>query len=536
MKINYKLIGLVMFVMMICCISAASATDVDNITVPDDASVIEIDDAVDSVDTVEIDEVDDSVDDVENDDGTADNSGKEQILRGPGKINGNTNISAFFNTDGTLKNNVGNSFTFTDNFTSLGSTFGNFKINRAVTLNVAGATFDNIGFDLLYDGLTLNGGTFTGDASSTNGATINIGADKVTVSNVNINVTATPDANFYAINVLNADSVNILNNTIYYYSTTATDNLVYNYVIKVRDSQYVTVKNNTIKAKLYLKDVDYSNYYEIFPDIDTDLIAGVAVNGAYGFTFTNNTLDVRAVNKTGWFPTLDALIIVASNDSYITKNKITEIDEISGSEETNYLYAVDVYQCYNIRIEGNEINLNSEGGNLTVNGTGAAYGIQLTGDHTGVVIANNNITTASNGPNLGIYSQNYEGDTELTIYGNIIKVTGRAGNNPWALVSGMELQDTNATVYNNTICVNNTNGYVSNYCAYGISYSQSTSGDHWYYITSNNVTVYNGDYAVYIIYADGGIIEHNNLTAIGNSVQTGNNTIYDPSGITGQNP
>ncbi len=520
-----------MFVMLVCCVSAVSAADVDNITVPDDTGVIEIDDAVDSVDVVEIEGVNDSVDDGS----AADNDGKQQILRNPGKINGNTNIYAFFNTDGTLKNNVGNSFTFTDNFTSLGSTFGNFKINRAVTLNVAGATFDNIGFDLLYSGLTLNGGTFTGDASSTNGATINVGADEVTVSNVNINVTATPHANFYAINVLEANYVNILNNTIYYYSTTATDDLVYNYVIKVRDSQYVTVKNNTIKAKLYLKDVDYSNYYEIFPDIDTDLIAGVAVNTAYGFTFTNNTLDVRAVNKTGWFPTLDALIIVDSEDASITKNKITEIDEISGSEETNYLYAVDVYQCYNIRIEGNEINLNSEGGNLTVNGTGAAYGIQLTGDHTGVVIANNNITTASNGPNLGIYSQNYEGDTELTIYGNIIKVTGRAGNNPWALVSGMELQDTSATVYNNTICVNNTNGYVQNYCAYGISYSQSTSSSHWYNITNNNITLCNGDYAVYIM-GGTGFVNQNNLTATNSTgVKNGNYTVYAPGLVIGVN-
>ena len=55
MKFNYKLIGLVMFVMLICCVSAASATDVDNITVPDDTGIIEIDDNVDSVDEVEQD-------------------------------------------------------------------------------------------------------------------------------------------------------------------------------------------------------------------------------------------------------------------------------------------------------------------------------------------------------------------------------------------------------------------------------------------------------------------------------------------------
>ena len=52
MRFNYKIIGLVMFVMLICCVSAASATDVDNITVPEDTDVIEIDDTVDSVDEV----------------------------------------------------------------------------------------------------------------------------------------------------------------------------------------------------------------------------------------------------------------------------------------------------------------------------------------------------------------------------------------------------------------------------------------------------------------------------------------------------
>lgn len=50
MKRSYTFIGLLMFVMLICCVSAASATDVDNITVPDDTDVIEIDEAVDSVD------------------------------------------------------------------------------------------------------------------------------------------------------------------------------------------------------------------------------------------------------------------------------------------------------------------------------------------------------------------------------------------------------------------------------------------------------------------------------------------------------
>jgi len=64
MRFNYKILGLVMFVMLICCVSAASAADADNIAVPDDADVIEVDDAVDSVDVVEIDDNVDSVDEL----------------------------------------------------------------------------------------------------------------------------------------------------------------------------------------------------------------------------------------------------------------------------------------------------------------------------------------------------------------------------------------------------------------------------------------------------------------------------------------
>ena len=102
MKINYKCLGLVMFVMLICCLSAASATDVDNITVPDDTGIIEIDDTVDSVDEVESEGIDDTVDGVDT----------QQNLRGNANINGNTNIANYFDsTTGVLLSNAGNTLT-----------------------------------------------------------------------------------------------------------------------------------------------------------------------------------------------------------------------------------------------------------------------------------------------------------------------------------------------------------------------------------------------------------------------------------------
>lgn len=90
----------------------------------------------------------------------------------------------------------------------------------------------------------------------------------------------------------------------------------------------------------------------------------------------------------------------------------------------------------------------------------------------------------------------------------------------------MELQDTYATVYNNTICVNNTAEYVADNYAYGISYCQSTSGSHYYDIYDNNVKVINGDYAVYLIDGASGQVLFNELLAIGNSNVSGDNSVF----------
>ena len=120
MKLKYKVLSLVMFVMLICCVSAASAADVDNITVPDDADVIEIDEAVDSVDAVEID-------------GISEGGYNEQNLRSTdtGKVNGDDYSNYFDTTTGALTNTAANTLTFTGNFNE--KAFSNFVINRAVT-------------------------------------------------------------------------------------------------------------------------------------------------------------------------------------------------------------------------------------------------------------------------------------------------------------------------------------------------------------------------------------------------------------------
>lgn len=474
-----KYLFLAILVLLICCVSSVGATDVDNIVAPDSADSIEINDVADSVDDVEQRSIEDSV---------------ETITQKSTVTVTDSNYMNYFNSTGHTTTN--NDLIFSGNFTS--KSFGNFKINKVVSLNGVGATFNNVGFDLLTNGITLNGGTFIFNAPN--------------------------GANCYVINVENSQNTIISHTTITY--NCAYDNAAnYNYVIKAKNSKNLTIEWNKIDATLPLKTVSWSN-----PGISADYVAGAAIENCSELKFKRNNLTINANRRVGSFPTLDGVMIVDCNNSYVGENIIYESDVITQDNQYSYLYGIDIYRCFNITINNNTINMNgnNSGGTYSGNGTGAAYCIQLTGPHTSIVISNNILTTKNKGPNLGIYSQNYYGNTNLTIFGNKINVTGKAGSDSWSLVSGMELQDNYASVYYNNIRVKNTAGYSPSYCAYGISYSQYTAGNHKFNIRDNNVIVENGPYAVYIMSSAGSKIIHNGLTS---TSRTGNNAVY----ITGTN-
>ena len=504
MKINYKCLGLVMFVMLICCVSAASATDVDNITVPDDTDVIEIDDTVDSVDEVE----------QNRGTGTCDGSSCTCTIEAPTLPTTSNSITVTPSnyttkfTNGEFNDASVDQVIFSGEFSSASYTTLNF--NQAITITATGSTFTNIGFGLSHNGIVLNG------------ATIIMNAPNAT--------------NCYAIDIENANNTIVINNKINYncsYENAAN----YNYAIKAVSSENLTIYGNEINATVPLKQPNWS----YVSSIKSDYVAGVAIESCKNFKFDKNNLTVIGNKRVGGFPTLDAFIITQSADAKIRGNNIRESDTVSTTNQYSYIYGIDVYSCDNLIICSNNVIMNGNKSNTNYegNGTGAAYCIQLTGPHTGIKICNNNLTTRNQGPNLGIYSQNYYGTTNLTVCGNNINVTGKAGSDEWSLVSGMELQDTYATVYGNTITVNNTAGYHANYYAFGISYCQNTYSDHYYNIHDNDVTVYNGDYAVYLmndtsVSAD---INDNTLKAITNATtpNTGEDAIFAPTATIGIN-
>ena len=504
MKINYKIFGLVMFVMLICCVSAASAADVDNITVPDDTSVIELDDAVDSVDIVEqddssdegIDDVGDSqIDDI-SDDVVADE--KVSGTRGlQSQVTGSSISTYFDTTTGYIKSSAPTGLQFVGTFSNV--PFDNFIINRPIALSFSNAVFNNVGFKLLYPGLIINGATF------------------------NMNAPANKDC--YVIDVENANNVQILNNVITYTCGYANpDN--YNYVIKVKNSTGVKIAGNTITASLPLKTVKH--YVPGIEGLDKDFVAGVGVTNSSYLNFTKNTVDITANRRVGDYPTLDAFIMWYSDNSYIGDNIITEKDPVTTSTQYSYIYGVDLYKSNYVNVHNNTINMNANqsGGYVGGNGTGAAYCVQCTGPYTGVTVSNNRLTTRNNGPNAAIYSQNWDGPTNITVSGNTISVTGKGTDSDWDVLTGMELQDTYATVTGNTITVTNLEDYDDDYNVYGISYCQYTPYDHTYVITGNTVDVLNGFYTIYLLSGSNHSISGNTLHSYdGTSHHNGNITI-----------
>ena len=470
-------------VVMICCISAVSATDING---TDDVSDDIIDEVIEdaAIDEVSDDAGNDEITDVVEEDSvddTQDNFVDKENTRPTSTyyVVNSSNVGEYFDT-ATGQVLTTRFLNFTGTFSNLG--FSNFIIDKGIGLDFTNAVFNNVGFTLKAQGLTINGATF------------------------NINAPANDDC--YAINVENAKDAQILGNTITYTCTHKNpDN--YNYVIKVKNSTGVTVAGNTITANLPLKTVKHY----VLDGLDKDFVAGVAVTNSNFFNLTNNTIDITSTNRDGGYPTLDGVLIWYSDNSTVARNRITIKDTVTTSNQYSYIYGVDVFSSDYVKVHKNTITMNADnsGGYVGGNGTGAAYCVQFTGPYTGAIVSNNTLTTQNHGPNTAIYSQNYDGPTNITVTGNTISVTGKGTASTWDLVTGIELQDDYATVTGNTITVNNIGVYNTGYNVYGISYSQVSPRTHHFVITGNTVDVINGRYTVYLLNGTINSISNNTL-------------------------
>ena len=189
-------------------------------------------------DVIEVDNVDDTLETVEIEDLEVERTGVNNGYNiGAIYTVTNTTYTNFFNSDGSLNvSSQCDALRFRGSFIDI--PFKNFVINRNIGLYFSNdAVFQNTGFKLTAQGLSISGAKFTGDNWAGNGAVIYINGKNVKVKNLFINVTAPDGVDFHGIDVLDYYNVKLLNNTIIY-NVPYTNSNCYNYVIRVSFNFY----------------------------------------------------------------------------------------------------------------------------------------------------------------------------------------------------------------------------------------------------------------------------------------------------------
>ena len=375
-------------------------------------------------------------------------------------------------------------------------------LDRSITITGDNAVLKNIAFIIAGDGVTLQNMTL--DANSNLGNLIDITGENAVISNLNITYDGGVEE-AVAINVA-GDNVKILNNTIFFESH-VTDDLEFAIALKLTDCYNALVDGNSITTQLPC--VYAYTYDEDYYIMGSDRVNPVRLKDCEGLVFKNNTINSTTNDYSADFPTIQAIQIIGCHDSVLDHNNISMIDEMTPAGMDIYLYGINFGYNDNVTFSNNNFNISTKGGK---DAAGTAYAFQ--GVESEVKIIGNSITSISNGPNIGIYvTSMYGGDSDIIIKDNFIKVTGCASSlGSWSLVSGIEIQNGDAKIYNNTVYTYNVNAYDEYAYMYGISYAQWMYGDRSFDIQNN--TVYTeGKYAISVIDAKDLNVEKNTLFA-----------------------
>ena len=356
------------------------------------------------------------------------------------------NIKNYVDEKGVL-NCSDDTITFKGEFNG-NESFKMITVNSSVTLNGANATFNNIGFQIIKDGVIINGLKLI---ESINPVAINVqNAKNVKINEVTINFTSVDGYDNAAIVFINSDEFELIQNTINYVGSTTYNfsNTKYSYGIVISNSTKGKVSKNTFNISSTSCDV----YWDEQPPGSWNYVrcafsGGIRIEVSNNLTFEQNKLYFEYNNYSGSSDTIYVLDIAESNNTNIIDNTISAIGH-------NYIYG--------IIITGD--NFNISGNNITVSSPVYANGIDVEGPATGT-IEGNKFDIVSNSTAYPIYSgMNYKPVT-VDIIDNEITASS-------FFVCGLELGGTFANVKNNTIGLfgNYTMGIgssVSNLVAYG---------------------------------------------------------------------
>ena len=432
-------------------------------------------------------------------------------------VNAN-NIESYF-PEGNLDTKYENStLVFSGNFKDVGV----LRIeSEGVTVTAAGAMLKNVAFDIEAANVTLKDIKIVLDTSysEAEGAAVYVGSDNVSLININVNYVVPYDVDAYAIygegnSRYPCENLKIINSTVYFEAHND-EVKKYNCAVKLLDLRNSLIENTTIVASFPLNEISYGINGASLEGI---YVYSLGVEGCDNFTLKGNQIISDVIKRPAYqYPTLDGIVLSRSNNVLMANNTIYMTDFVTNPGVENYLYGISVHSLENLTIDSNRISMITTGGKLAM---GTAYPIQINGPIMGVVVTNNDLYSFSNGPNIGIYSENYFGKTSLLIANNTINVTGLAGVHEWALVTGIESQDSDADIINNTIEVHSVGEVNIGDNLYAISYRQATSGAHTFNI-QNNTAFTDGYAAVFLLGSQDSEISGNTLISTNENAQTG---------------
>ena len=390
-----------------------------------------------------------------------------------------------------------------------------FEFEDGCVVDADSATFINTGISL-QGNVQINGLTIiaTETIPNTENALVYVTGDDNTLDGLTVEYTPGDDDDAYAIYIKEAENFKLLNSDVTFTGSSLAEN--YEYAMKIINSNQGLVQGNVIRANLPILDVDYNKGN---PGLDTDLVLNTGIKNSQEIDIINNTFIANVIDRQGSYPTLDCVMIEGCDGVNIIGNTFNETDFITNEGDPNYLNVLDMYYTNNTLVQDNKISVETNGGDENA---GTSYCVQLTGPYENVVIDGNDLYSNCRGPALGVFSQNYYGGTELLVQNNDIDVTGLPTRNSWGLVSGIELQDDVARVYNNTIVTKSIVDVEDEMNIYGISYAQALNENHNYDIRDNTVET-EGKYTIYLLKAQDTVVAGNSLVS---SSFEGDDSVY----------
>ena len=431
-----------------------------------------------------------------------------------------SNIKKYF-PDGVLDSKYKNkTLVFIGNFENLGKLTINSEYVNITGLN---ANLKNVVFDIKKSDVSLSNLILELDQEfkENHGAGIFVSSDNANLLNLTINYAVPDNVEAYGIlaNEYIADCIENLRITdcSINFEGHNEDLDVYNCAIKLIGAYYSIMENNTIICSLPLKLIMFGSGPE---SLDSEYAYAIGLEDCEDFIINNNTIMVD-VNKRPaiQYPSLDAISLSQTKNVIISNNSLFMTDFVTPQGYENFLYGINGYNLDDLLIINNTVSIITTGGKYAL---GTAYPIQIAGPTTAVNITGNNLSSVSNGPNIGIYSQNFFGDTELFVSNNNINITGLAGQDDWSLVAGVESQDTYSEIFNNTIEVHSIGEVNEGDNIYGISYLQYTPDSHNVHIEDNTVFS-DGTTAVYLLSSDDSNIINNTIISFNDNARTGDN-------------